>query len=106
MATEVNRARCLLHPGREAVARCVGCATFFCRECVSEHGGTMLCASCIEAQTAPPEEGRTWSLSPFPIIQIFLGLCALWLLAYGAGLLLLKIPAPIHTGEFFETIIE
>ena len=45
MAISIQQTRCLLHPVREAVARCKGCEEYFCRECVGEHDGEMLCAS-------------------------------------------------------------
>jgi len=43
--------RCVLHPGREAAARCPGCGRHFCRECVTEHEGRFLCAACIHRLT-------------------------------------------------------
>lgn len=50
--------RCFSHPAREAVCRCPECARFFCRECVTDFEGRLLCAFCIRrlavrAQTSP-----------------------------------------------------
>ena len=42
--------RCRNHADREAAARCPDCRRHFCRECVTEHEGRMVCAACI----APP----------------------------------------------------
>jgi hypothetical protein len=38
--------RCRNHPERAAAARCPECVLFFCRECVTEHDGKLLCAAC------------------------------------------------------------
>jgi hypothetical protein len=40
--------RCFTHPGREAAARCPECGHGFCRECVTEHQGRVLCRACLE----------------------------------------------------------
>lgn len=54
---DLSRIRCRNHGGREAVARCRDCGDFFCRECVVEHEGRMVCATCLEelAREAPPK---------------------------------------------------
>ena len=58
----LRQQRCVLHPEREAVARCPECGRFFCRECVTEHEGRLLCAACIGRLVVPcgvaPARGR------------------------------------------------
>ena len=44
----VARQRCLNHPAREAVARCMACTGYYCRECVVENEGRLTCATCLE----------------------------------------------------------
>jgi hypothetical protein len=44
--------RCFLHDAREAAGRCKDCARFFCRECVTDYDGRILCASCIRARVS------------------------------------------------------
>ncbi len=44
--------RCWHHPTREAVVRCPGCSRFYCRECVVEHLGRMMCSDCVAAKQA------------------------------------------------------
>lgn len=39
--------RCQQHPGQAAAARCPSCQQSFCRECVTEHDGRMLCLACF-----------------------------------------------------------
>jgi hypothetical protein len=40
--------RCFSHPDREAAARCSTCRRYFCRECVSEHAGLIVCGACLK----------------------------------------------------------
>ncbi len=61
MSLPLTRQRCTLHPEREAAARCPSCERFFCRECVTEHGGRLLCAACLRALFAvAPRPLRPW----------------------------------------------
>ncbi len=48
--------RCLLHPQREAAARCARCRQFFCRECATEHQGLILCGACLKNVTESRDE--------------------------------------------------
>ncbi|MCL1920331.1 MAG: rhomboid family protein [Kiritimatiellaeota bacterium] len=52
----LRRERCILHPDREAAACCPSCRRPFCRECVTEHDGRLLCAACIGRLAAAREE--------------------------------------------------
>jgi hypothetical protein len=54
----VARARCRNHADREAVARCPECGNFFCRECIVEHEGRMICTGCLAAILARNPKGR------------------------------------------------
>ena len=47
MSLPLTRQRCTIHLEREAAARCPSCERFFCRECVTEHDGRLLCALCL-----------------------------------------------------------
>lgn len=79
---ELVRQRCFHHANREAAARCPGCRRYFCRECITEHDGRVLCASCV-AREAAPEQRR----------HSRLGLC---LEAAGCLFLLLLLWAGFH----------
>ena len=50
--------RCLLHPRREAAARCAKCRQFFCRECATEHQGLIFCGACLKSAIELRGEGR------------------------------------------------
>lgn len=43
----LTRQRCWIHLEREAAARCPACTHFYCRECVTEHEGRVICAACL-----------------------------------------------------------
>jgi hypothetical protein len=43
---------CWNHEAREAACRCPACGRTYCRECVSEHDGRLLCATCLSTITA------------------------------------------------------
>jgi hypothetical protein len=63
------RQRCLHHSSREAIARCLDCRQFFCRECITEHDERLVCASCLKkvAQAAAKPARRRVNL--WPLLQ-------------------------------------
>jgi len=94
--------RCFNHRGREAVARCPRCGRFFCRECVTEHGGRVVCAGCLRALAARRgARQRRWHAARLAA-ACGLGLAAAWLVFYGVGRLLMRIPAPVHEGTLWR----
>lgn len=95
--------RCYNHPGREASARCVSCGRTFCRECVAEHDGRMICGACLRSEAA--QDGGTrgaW----FPAVgragQFAAAAVVAWLVFYFAGRLLLQVPAEFHEGTVWQ----
>lgn len=91
MSQALTRQRCFNHELREAAARCPECGRFYCRECVTDHEGRVLCVTCIETlavQEAAPR--RRWG-GLFLALQLVTALLLLWLtfLVIGQGLALL-----------------
>ena len=88
--------RCAIHPEREAAVRCPSCARFYCRECVTEHQGRMICAHCVAQINAPAPEKRSagvmWSLLCVG------GFLFAWMLFYYLGMSLARIPFAFHGG--------
>ena len=87
--------RCWIHSGREAVARCVNCRRYYCRECITEHDGQMTCAECAAraaAKQAAPERSRAFAWAGFALG----GLLAAWLVFYYLGMALARIPSDFH----------
>jgi len=109
----LTRTRCEIHADREAAARCIGCEQFFCRECITEHDGRMLCVRCLrkeaEPEEAPPPKRILPALGPFALILRFaIGFCVAWALFAFIGVIILKIPAEFHDGSIWsiENFIE
>jgi hypothetical protein len=88
------RQRCSLHEGREAAVRCPSCKGYFCRECVTEYSGRMVCARCVSKIAAATERADSgwiaWSL--FAVA----GFLLTWLLLYYIGMGLAHIPSTFH----------
>ena len=95
--------RCAAHPAREAAARCPACRQSFCRECVTEHDGRLLCTACLRKLAAPkaPRPLRLGFL--WRPLQLGLGLGLAWAAFYVLGLVLLQTPAEWHEGKAMET---
>ena len=85
--------RCSNHSLREAAVECPSCKRFFCRECVTEHQGRMICVSCVTIlePTAPHTRQKTvW------ILTSAAGLLIAWLIFYYLGQSLARIPSEFH----------
>ena len=100
---KLHRSRCINHEDREAVARCPDCGHFFCRECITEHDGQIVCAVCLQRRQAvgddePAARSRFWGRGLLAL-RFVCGLVALWLVVYTVGQVLLAIPSEFHSGE-------
>jgi hypothetical protein len=87
--------RCLHHPLREAVAQCPSCKRFFCRECVTEHAGRIICASCVLALTGDTAKIARTARARWTITALA-GILIAWLVFYYLGLALARIPSRFH----------
>ncbi len=103
--TTVNleRQRCAHHADREAVARCPQCERFFCRECITEHAGRVLCARCLAAPHDRPGARRTFLRRLLLPLQFALGLMVLWGCFYYLGQTLMVLPDQFHEGTIWQT---
>lgn len=88
--TPLVEQRCFHHPAREAVVRCPGCRRFYCRECVTEHEGRMMCAACASADVQ--RGARRGSIAAW-IAGAAAGFLLAWLIFYYFGMLLERIPS-------------
>ena len=88
--------RCMIHADREAAVRCPACQRFYCRECVVEHDGRMMCAHCIaQVQAAPRRRGS--SVTVWGILCVT-GFLATWLIFYYFGMGLARVPSSFFGG--------
>lgn len=95
--------RCYNHPEREASARCVSCGRFFCRECVAEHDGRMICGVCLrsEARGGPARPSR-WMSRVGQMGRVAVAVVVAWLAFYAAGRALLSVPSAFHEGTVWR----
>ena len=77
--------RCWNHEGREAVCRCLQCGRSYCRECVSEHQGRLLCAACLATAVRVDERKRGPLRRVAPAAMMLAGLLLAWMVLFGAG---------------------
>lgn len=100
---ELDWQRCFNHQDREAAAQCPECERFFCRECVTEHGGRVLCAQCLNKTgngSAAKPFIHTWLIRS---VQILLGGIIALIFFYYLGQILLSIPDSFHEGTLWQT---
>ncbi len=81
---ELNQ-RCWNHEAREAACRCPACGRSYCRECVSEHEGRLLCAACLSMVTADREPETRGFRKLAPPAMIAAGVLLAWLIYWAAG---------------------
>jgi hypothetical protein len=87
--------RCLNHALREAAVQCPSCKRFFCRECVTEHAGRMICVTCV-AILAHSDKKTVRATRLRWTASASLGLLIAWLVFYYLGLTLARIPSEFH----------
>ncbi|MEQ2006584.1 MAG: rhomboid family protein [Limisphaerales bacterium] len=94
--------RCLNHGAREAAARCPACAQFFCRECITEHDGKVICATCLRKESGASLD-RKFSVAVIGrALAVTAGFILGWLCIYSAGQLLVSLPADFHEGTIWK----
>lgn len=96
MAEPLVHQRCLHHAGREAVSRCPGCRAYFCRECVTDHAGRLLCRRCLDGASVGSRRGRAWWNRIRWAAGALLGALFAWATFYYAGSLLANLPSRFH----------
>jgi hypothetical protein len=96
----ISARRCFNHGMREAVARCPLCGKFYCRECIAEHDGRMICARCLLPGGASRRKGR-YLTGFLRAIQLLAGVLVLWFAFFLAGRALLTMPSSFHEGTLW-----
>jgi hypothetical protein len=104
LSVPVRRATCLNHPRREAAARCTSCGQPFCRECVTELEGRMVCGACYRERAQTKEKPkRDWFVLT-TALQAICGFAALWFTAWLLGEVLVNVKSNFHEGSFWESL--
>lgn len=103
MSKGLSKTICALHPGRPAAARCPQCSDFYCPECITEHEGRMICASCLSDEADVVRKERTKKHFPFwAVLQLAVALILCWLAFYYTSGFLSDLPDEFHDGTIWE----
>ncbi len=105
--SKLRDARCHNHAGREAAARCPQCSRFFCRECITEHKGKMLCKECLSSMEHRKGDAEKWmrlTVHSLMLILFFTGFLMSWAFFFWTGRLLAAIPHKFHGPDFLEIL--
>ena len=106
MSESLARTRCLNHHGREAVARCPECHAFYCRECVTEHAGRVLCVRCLNEIAGQTETKPRRRFLPALAVQAVVGFFLVWFLFTVLGEGLAMVPHQFHDGAITTEVGE
>ena len=98
---ELARQRCFNHAFRAAAARCRRCGRCFCRECVTEHAGRVICAQCLGRLARRGKATSRLMRGAAACVAAGAGLVAAWAVFYYLGQLLLRLPTPFHEGTLW-----
>lgn len=102
MKRDLSQQRCRNHAEREAVACCLSCGGFFCRECVTEHEDQVRCAACLRKAARVPLLQRRGFVRVLQAIQCLVGLFVAWFFFYLLGEALLALPSSFHEGTLWQ----
>ena len=94
--------RCRNHAAREAAARCPECGQFFCRECITEFHGRVICAVCVQKLAAAPAARRPVLAWIGRLIQCGVGILVAWFFFFLVGERLLRLPASFHDQTLWQ----
>ncbi len=101
--------KCVRHTEREAVARCPSCGGDFCRECIVEHDGRVLCATCLAktvATTGAAKPSAAWLRRSGDVAVTAACVLLLWVAFYGFGQFLKALPPQLHEGTVWREALD
>jgi hypothetical protein len=98
----LHQQRCFNHATREAVARCLECGRYFCRECVTEHDDRLVCAACLRKTVKQPLTRRGGLVAVWRGLLCCAGAALIWLFFHITALLLMKISSEFHEGTLWQ----
>ncbi|MBX3736522.1 MAG: hypothetical protein KF715_07535 [Candidatus Didemnitutus sp.] len=101
--------KCVRHVEREAVARCPSCGGDFCRECIVEHNGRVLCATCLAKSVAgagAAQDATPWRRKGGDAAVTAACVLLLWIAFYGFGQFLKALPPDLHEGTVWRKAVE
>jgi len=78
------------------VSLCVECRRAYCRECVVDHDGRLICAACLAGLRAPAARGGSVRQRIFAAAGMAVTLLLCWIVFYMAGRLLMTAESGHH----------
>ncbi len=93
--------RCFNHAAVQAAARCPRCRRFYCRQCVTEHRGQVVCAACLATLAAAPVKRKGLAAVVWAGAGL-VGATLAWVFFYWVGGVLLSIPSAFHEGTLWS----
>lgn len=102
MTPSLTQQRCFNHGEREAAARCPECASYFCRECITEHDDRVVCTTCLTKLARKPLLQRRGFAGLFRVGQCLLGVVVAWFFFYVVAEGLVSLPASFHEGTLWQ----
>jgi hypothetical protein len=101
--TDLTGKRCFHHGTREPVARCPECRRYYCRECVNDFEGRLLCVECLtRLSSAESKDERNLYHRLLPPLLLGMGLLMAWLVFYLLGSTLLSLPSSVHDARIWH----
>ena len=101
---QIAEKKCLLHPEREAAAVCLECGEFFCRECITEHEGRVMCSRCLSEIESGEKRKKARFKKLRKGLQLAAGLIIIWAVFFHLGKAVVETPASFHEGTIWETL--
>jgi len=102
MKSVLSLQRCFNHAQREAVARCLTCDQYYCRECITEHEDRVICAACLRKLARLPLIKRPAFVGLLRASQCLAGLLLAWFFFYAIGEALLALPTSFYEGTLWR----
>ncbi len=100
--SQLLRQACAHHPERESVGLCPECRHTYCRECLTEYEGRVICADCLAKERAPEKKSSGflgWCVKS--VLGCAVGVLLVFSFYYSLGWSLLKIPEQFHEGRWY-----
>lgn len=92
--------RCRNHAQREAAGRCPECERFFCRECLTEHEGRVLCAACLATGPADAPHSKIPLAGLIRTCQLAIAVAVLWIFFSSFGRAVVLLPDTFHEDTY------
>lgn len=99
--------RCFFHLEREAAAHCPSCKRSYCRECITENNGKIICRPCLDRlqndNRSPDQHGR---LKLGAIFRLIFAFSFVLIFFYCCASFLSRLPDDFQDGSVWAPFLE